>query len=124
MTGEIFPHLQHFIWDQTLGREYSKWFGRPVRWLPTAVDPQALNPEMAQHSSRKFEPVDVCFLGEYYSIPFTDAASDAEAYRFPTPEIVVDVVVTYVVLIISMNTTSVMIKAMRSATPLSVDSKQ
>jgi hypothetical protein len=74
------PHLRHFIWDQTLGREYSKWFGLPFRRRPTAIDPQGLNPEMAQHSSRKFEPVDVCFLGDIYSLSAADAVPDAEEW--------------------------------------------
>ena len=60
------PNIRHFFWDEVLAEEYSVWFGRKCRYLPTAVHPGAFNPEARKHSSAGFNTSDISFLGTFY----------------------------------------------------------
>lgn len=63
------PQIRQFMWDAVLAREYTRWFERPVAWLPTATHTGVLQPAAARHAARTFPPVAISFLGEYYQPP-------------------------------------------------------
>lgn len=60
------PSVNHFIWDVTLGREYSRWLQRPFHYLPTATHPGFFHPDAAGQSTRSFQEYDLTFLGTYF----------------------------------------------------------
>jgi len=66
-------HVRHFIWDRTLAREYSTWFGRTWTHLPTATNVGFFHPDAAKLSIRNFPPLDIAFLGTFYLRPAVPA---------------------------------------------------
>ena len=63
------PAVRHFFWDAVLAREYTEWMGQPCRYLPTAAHTGLFHPDAIAISDRKFEPVELTFLGSAFPLP-------------------------------------------------------
>ena len=85
------PHNVHFIWDEVLSREYTVWFGKKVRWLPTATHGGIFSPDAGDNVEDDLKPVQLSFLGNCPAAPrkpypYPDA-SDIAQLRMTEPEL-------------------------------------
>lgn len=60
------PDVIHFTWDEPLSREYSVWFEKPVRWLPTGVDPSGFASSPRGSVDVAKPKYDIAFLGTFF----------------------------------------------------------
>ena len=83
------PRVVHAAWDETLAREYTRLFQRPVHWLPTGVHTGLFHPDAAQAAGRRFAATDISFLGGYYAdrpLPDSPELSAIIAERLAHPD--------------------------------------